>query len=591
MSGRGQPSRDPITASPLPLAGEVGAASAAPGEGSFPPPVPALTRSRCASPSSPARRERRQGGCASWFALLFILLAGLAAPRAALAHASLIQAEPADNAAVATAPAGFSLTFNEPVSPLVLRLIGPDGTATGLDHYRLEDVTLVIEAPPGVGPGTHVLSWRVISEDGHPVGGSVVFSVGAPSAGPVPGATEAIDWPVRTAIWLAKIALYAALFLGVGAAVSRAAVAPLPRGAMRTAVALMLLGLAAAPLSVGLQGLDALDVPLSGLGQRIAWATGWGTSYGTTALIAAVALALGLLALALRRGPMAAVPALLALAATGLALAASGHASAAAPQTLTRPAVFVHAVCITVWAGALLPLGLHLRAGGTGAVAALRRFATLIPFIVTPLVAAGLTLAVVQLDHPGALWTTAYGRVLLVKLVLVLVLFGLAALNRWRLTARAEAGDGPAARHLARSIAAETLLVLAIFAVAAAWRFTPPPRALAEAAARPASIHIHTSPAMADLTISPGRAGPVTASIVVMTGDFGALDAQEVTLVLSNPAAGIEPIRRPAAKAEDGSWRVDGLTIPVPGRWTARIEVLISDFEMARLEDEVEIRP
>jgi copper transport protein len=135
------------------------------------------------------------------------------------------------------------------------------------------------------------------------------------------------------------------------------------------------------------------------------------------------------------------------------------------------------------------------------------------------------------------------------------------------------------------------LLVLAIFAVAATWRFTPPPRALAEAAARPASIHIHTAPAMADLTISPGRAGPVTVSIVVMTGDFGALDAQEVTLVLSNPAAGIEPIRRPAAKAGDGSWRVDGLTIPVPGRWTARIEVLISDFEMVRLEDEVEIRP
>jgi copper transport protein len=285
------------------------------------------------------------------------------------------------------------------------------------------------------------------------------------------------------------------------------------------------------------------------------------------------------------------VPALLALAATGAALAASGPASAAAPQALTRPAVFLHAVCITIWAGSLLPLALQLRAGGPGTAVALRRFSAVIPFVVTPLVAAGLTLAVVPLDHVSALWTTAYGEVFLAKLALVLGLFGLAALNRWRLTGRAEAGDRPATRHLARSIAVETLLVLAIFAVAATWRFTPPPRALAEAAARPASIHIHTAPVMADLTISPGRAGPVTASIVVMTGDFGALDAQEVTLVLSNPAAGIEPIRRKAVKAGDGTWQVDDLILPVPGRWTARIEVLISDFDLARLEDVIEIKP
>jgi copper transport protein len=96
---------------------------------------------------------------------------------------------------------------------------------------------------------------------------------------------------------------------------------------------------------------------------------------------------------------------------------------------------------------------------------------------------------------------------------------------------------------------------------------------------------------MADLAITPGRAGPVTASIVVLTGDFGPLDAKEVTLVLSNSAAGIEPIRRKAAKSDDGSWRVDGLIIPVPGRWTARIDVLISDFQIAKLEDVIDIRP
>ena len=41
---------------------------------------------------------------------------------------------------------------------------------------------LMLEAAPREWRrGTHVLSWRVISADGHPVGGSVMFSVGAPS--------------------------------------------------------------------------------------------------------------------------------------------------------------------------------------------------------------------------------------------------------------------------------------------------------------------------------------------------------------------------------------------------------------------------
>ncbi|OWJ56310.1 copper resistance CopC/CopD family protein [Inquilinus limosus] len=548
-----------------------------------------LSQDSCYPP--PARGGGTRGGAQGWVYAWLLLLLTLLAPQAAWAHASLLRAEPAENAVIAAGPDSFRLTFNEPVSPLVLRLVQPDGTAVTLGDARLEDATLVIPAPAGLGRGTHVLSWRVVSEDGHPVGGSVVFSIGEPGAGPPPQAADIADRPVEAAIWLARIAIYAALFLGVGAVAFRAAVAPLPRGAARIAAALMLLGLVAAPVSVGLQGLDALEMTLAGLGRRIAWTTGWGTSYGLTAALAAAALVLGLLALALRRGRASAAIALLAVAATGTALAASGHASAAAPQILTRPAVFLHAVGIAFWAGALLPLGLLLRAGGPGATAALRRFSALIPVAVLPLAAAGILLAVVQLGQVSALWTTDYGRVFLVKLALALALFGLAALNRWRLTAPAEAGDGRATRRLARSVAIESALVLAIFAAAATWRFTPPPRALAEAAAQPASIHIHTAPAMADLTITPGRAGPVTASIVVLTGDFGPLDAKEVTLVLSNPAAGIEPIRRKAVQPGDGTWRVDGLVIPVPGRWTVRVDVLISDFEIAKLEDVIDIRP
>ena len=62
-----------------------------------------------------------------------------------------------------------------------------------------------------------MLSWRVVSADGHPVGGVVIFAVGHPSAAspapPVDG-----DRAVQAAIWIAQFVLYVGLFVGVGGA-------------------------------------------------------------------------------------------------------------------------------------------------------------------------------------------------------------------------------------------------------------------------------------------------------------------------------------------------------------------------------------
>jgi copper transport protein len=64
-----------------------------------------------------------------------------------------------------------------------------------------------------------------------------------------------------------------------------------------------------------------------------------------------------------------------------------------------------------------------------------------------------------------------------------------------------------------------------------------------------------------------------------------------VTVRLSNRAAGLEPIERRATRAADGAWAVEGLALPVPGRWAVEVEALVSDFEKATLAGEVEIRP
>lgn len=518
---------------------------------------------------------------------ILLLLACAGAPGRALAHAALNNATPPDGSVLAAAPKQIELVFSEPVSPLALRLIGPDGTARNLGRFVLKDRTVVIEAPAALPGGTHVLSWRVVSEDGHPVGGSVVFSIGAPS-GAAPDLGEQADSGVRTLVWLSRFGLYLGLFLGCGAAASRAWIGPLAGGAGRFATATMGLGLFCLPVALGAQGLDALGASIGAFFQPAVWRAAAATSYVWTILIAAMALACALIGVS-RHRVRAAVAGLLSVPLVGLALASSGHASAAQPQWLMRPAVFLHASAIALWVGALLPLALALR--GENGRSVLGRFSGRIAWIVAALLLSGLVLACVQVERPAALLATAYGQVLLAKLALAAVAFALAGFNRWSLTRRVEAGDIPAARAMRRVIAVELAVLVAILGIVALWRFTPPPRAMAMVRAQPASVHIHTLPAMADVTVTPGRAGPVIVTVVLMDGEFGPLLARELTLSFSNPAAGIEPIERPARLGPDGIWRTEAFSLPVPGRWHVELEILISDFEMRRIGDAIVLRP
>ncbi|AFL52434.1 copper transport protein [Sinorhizobium fredii] len=508
---------------------------------------------------------------------------------AAFAHASFVGSNPAGDAVVAEAPATFSLTFSEPVSPLSLRLVKPDGSSFGLERFVLRDRTLEIELPPSLVRGTHVLSWRVVSEDGHPVGGSVVFSIGAPSTTPA-ASTVKIERDVGTAIWLAKIALYLGLFLGIGGSF---AVTWLGRGERSGSFAiLVLLGIAlvATPLSVGFQGIDALDVPFRRLLDLAIWQAGMSTSFGRTSVVAALAFLSAICALAAKadRGRLLS---LIALVGTGLALALSGHASSADPQWLTRPMVFLHGVGIAFWTGALIPLAQALARRTPESGEMLRRFSRTIPFLLAFLIVAGVVLSVIQVRKPAALIETAYGQVLLVKLALLVLLFALAAFNRWRLTEPAAHRDPATTRRLAGFIAVETVVVVLIVGVAAIWRFTPPPRALEIGAVEPTAIHLHSARAMANVQLSPGRAGQVAGSIEVFSKDRQVLTPKEVTLVLSNPSSGIQAIRRSAQRTGEAKWRVDGVAVPLPGTWQVRLDILVSDFELVKLEGKAEIRP
>lgn len=520
--------------------------------------------------------------------LVVVLLLVFAPVQAAWAHAQLLSSTPEENALLDSAPTQVQLQFNEPVSPLTTRLIGPDGQARDLTGATASGENLTIDLPDDLPPGTQVLSWRVVSTDGHPIGGTLIFSVGQVTGA---AAVETVsDRTVSALLWFTKALLYICLFGGVGGAVF-AALAPVTPAARRQSLVLSAAGLVLTPITLCLQGLDALGLTMAAFLDGAAWSTALATSYGPTAIVLGLAFILAIASTA-SNGEVASTLGLLAGLAGAMALALSGHASAAAPQWLTRPAVFLHVAGIMFWIGALVPLLLLLRQTNAGADHALIRFSRFAPCAVAALVLSGLTLAFVQMGLPGAAWLTPYGYILAAKLGLLVVLFGLALWNRVGLTEPALRGEPAARFHLRRSIAFEMALVIIILGLVAGWRFAPPPRALAQVpaatAAEPIMEHLIEGDTMVMLTIAPGRAGPVEIELFVGDLTHAPKEAQAVSLILAAPELGIEPIKREAV-ADQGVWRVDELTIPVPGTWTIQVEVRLGRFELVRPSLDIEI--
>jgi copper transport protein len=514
-------------------------------------------------------------------ALLLVVVCGVTG---AFAHASLVATEPRDGSMVAQAPKTVRLRFNEPVTPAVIRVIDSDGTTRNDAVVHAVDETIEITLPTGLPAGTQVISYRVISADGHPVAGSMMFSVGMGKSAAAPANSDAT---LAILIWLSRIGLYLGLFVGVGGVFFNAWTADISTRSKPVAAALAL-GLVSAVVALGCQGLDLLGLPIRDILNLAPWRAAIATTLGPSLVIAAAAMGLSCLALRLPSARVARALSAVALAGVGLALASSGHASTAPPQWLTRPAVFLHGIGLAWWVGALLPLTALALRPAQPLLPVLHRFSRIAVPVVGIVALTGLLLAVIQLESLQALVSTNYGWILCIKLVLVAVLLSLAALNRYRLTPALQSPSQDA-RPLVRSIGLECVVVVGILALVAGWRFTPPPRSLTKAVSPPLALHIHSDKAMFQVLISRSRAGTDDFVLQIMAGDATPLQAKEVSLFLSLPEKGIEPLERKAARDADGIWTIRGVPIPFAGLWRIRVDALVTDFEKVTLEEEFEV--
>jgi copper resistance protein C len=114
-----------------------------------------------------------------WLSAVWLLLSCVPA----LAHARLVQEEPADGAALAESPDRVKLRFSEPVdaqfSPLEVR--NSEGERVDEDNARVDphDARVVIVDLKELPEGSYGVEWRVTSIDGHVVDGRYGFAVTA----------------------------------------------------------------------------------------------------------------------------------------------------------------------------------------------------------------------------------------------------------------------------------------------------------------------------------------------------------------------------------------------------------------------------
>src|SRR4051812_12937426 len=433
------------------------------------------------------RRVNVQGGnhrrcrtALDWPSAVRVLLLALALAAlqsgTALAHAMLIESVPADDERLDRAPPELRLQFNEPVSPITIRLL--DGRAAELPGVTVEPHgdTIVLHTAQPLPYGAYFLSYRVTSADAHVVAATLRFGVGLAPPGAGPG-EDAPSWSAWAAV-ATRLLLYLTALGALGLSLFVLAARPpetVAAPTIRLAKRLALAGLAVLGLRLGLAGLELGGLPVGAL----AGIRPWTLAMSTTLAAATVVAAVGLTGIAL--GPrLPAAATAVAVLAVAISFGLTGHAATAPPRWLTAPALTLHVLCGAFWLGSLLPLLWSLDLGRQQAVQLLQRFSQAALVSVSLLVGAGGVLAWIQLGgDTSVLTTTPYGWRLFGKLALVAGLLALAAVNRLVLTPDLEEGRPGTARQLRRSFGAEIVLGLAVLAVTATFPLSPPPRALA----------------------------------------------------------------------------------------------------------------
>ena len=555
---------------------------------------------RPARPTAIASRFRRLLAALA-VALGVVLLA--AAP--ASAHAELLASNPYDGSIVPVQPEEITLQFSEKITVQADGIRVLDGAGHRVDRGRAASRGQEAVAPvrDGLSPGTYVVAWRVVSADGHPVRGAFTFSVKQRSevgtsvedrafAASADKRDEIVGAVLR---YLTLIGILGASGMVLVGARLRRTEDPGPTGPLTAALAI-----------AGIVGL-IMQVPLQA---ALATGQGWGsiTQQGVLALAlddgvgwALAVSAVGLLALLVTYGlPWASAPRVVALVgavAAPMGLAITGHTRTMSPAAVAFAADAVHALAGAVWFGGLIALLHVVRArrrdrDDVGAADAVRQFSGLALVAVAAVAVAGGALAWIEIGSLDALTSTTYGRLLLVKVALVVVVVALGAWNRQRIIPGLPAADAPEGRGLVKIlqvVAVEVLVLCLVLATTAVLTNVTPAKAAAKPGIATASAPLGSG--TMDVTVDPAVAGRNDVHVYIKDRQ-GRADTRYKTASfrLSLPAQQLGPIAKDGVKAGPGHFQLVGAAMQLPGEWTITVIVQPDRFTETRATVRVTLR-
>lgn len=573
-----------------------------------------------------ARRSdllRRLAAAALAGLTMVVLLAVAATP--ADAHAALRTTSPGDGESVATSPDTVTLEFNEPVSTATGAIRVFDATGARVDDASVvqpDERTVGVGLARTLGDGSYVVTWRATSDDGHPIRGAFVFTVGTGE-----GVDDALlerlfagdgDALAGLAAALARTVAYLGTLLAAGL-VLLAAVTPLRddervllgrwtrRGVVGALVASVLLLPLQAMLATGFGPLEALRPAV--LGEV---ATG---SVGVAVAARVVALAVLVVA---RRATAARdagrPPTPIALAAAAVAtwsFLLDGHTRTVDPAWLLVTGDAVHLAAAAAWLGVVVGLVVLLRArrlddDPVGGAALVSRASAIATVAIVALTVAGLAMAWALVREPRALTSTAYGWTLVAKVGLAAVVVAIGAYNRRVLVpaVRGVATPSDAAtdddarglaragwRRLAGTVRVESAVLVAVLAVTGVLVNLRP---AAEAAGITGAYEttVDVDDVRLNLVVDPNVAGANEVHVYVLdrTGR-PARDLDGVRMRLAMPERDIGPIEREPFPAGPGHWVLSGRELSIPGSWAIEVVVEIDRFTERAVTVDVVVNP
>ena len=559
------------------------------------------------------------------------VVAALALPAAAWAHAGLVRTVPQANVVLDRAPPAVQLTYTEAVEPRfaaisVTNAAGAQQT-TGAPRRSPTDAKTLVVPLDHLSEGWYLVYWRVISVDGHPVRGAFTFAVG-PNPGPqpqfvIPSISETAATPrliaARSVVFVAIMAAIGLFILRI--ATARPVVQRVPESRLRpldiTFGVASLLGLVAIPVYLVMATAQFALRSAFDLGALfpLLRASAFGRGLVDLEIVFALFVLAGGLSLWIDRPErerrsiaelLSVTGSIGAAAAVLLVPGLAGHAAQTSPRGAMLLFDWLHLAAGSIWVGGLIGLLVLWRSFPVarrvaGLVICVPRFSNTAFVSVLVLIGSGIGASLVHLPTFASLWQTSYGQALLVKIGLLCVALLLAAVNllrtRPRLAAyreRPELGPGAAAL-LRRLVGAEVLLVVGAVVAAAALSSLPPPsKALAKVGG--ASAHVGPGPIAevvtkngyrVELHVSPNRAAaentfslritrggqPVTGAEVVVGATMLDMEMGTQSYALTETSPGVYSHAVPALVMV-GHW---GLSFDVTPKNGSPFSVLLVD--------------